>query len=82
MTMKNIKHYIAISAISLLTVGCAEERESDFRTEKPEAQAEYERLSAYDVLTAYAPQGMKVATTIIPSDLTSQQGIYSGNYGA
>ena len=77
MTMKNIKHYIAISAISLLTVGCAEERESDFRTEKPEAQAEYERLSAYDVLTAYAPQGMKVATTIIPSDLTSQQGIYS-----
>ncbi|MDO5128327.1 MAG: hypothetical protein Q4D64_00250 [Prevotellaceae bacterium] len=75
--MKNIKHYIAISAISLLAVGCAEERESDFRTSKPDAQAEYERLSAYDVLTAYAPQGFKIGNTITPSELTSQQGIYS-----
>ena len=46
MTMKNIKHYIAISAISLLTVGCAEERETDFRTEKHEAQPQYDRPAA------------------------------------
>lgn len=77
MTMKNIKHYIAISAISLLAVGCAEERESDFRTSKPDTQAEYERLSAYDVLSAYAPQGFKIGNTLTPSELTSQQAIYS-----
>ncbi|MGN1228274.1 MAG: hypothetical protein ACI4T5_01290 [Prevotella sp.] len=75
--MKNIKHYIAISAISLLAVGCAEERESDFRTSKPDTQAEYERLSAYDVLTAYAPQGFKIGNTLTPSEITSQQTIYS-----
>lgn len=75
--MKNIKFYIALSAISLLTVGCAEERESDFRTNKPDAQVEYERLSAYDVLTAYAPQGFKIGNTITPTDFTSQQSIYS-----
>ena len=75
--MKNIKFYIALSAISLLTVGCAEERESDFRTNKPDAQVEYERLSAYDVLSAYAPQGFKVGNTLSPSDLTSQQTLYS-----
>lgn len=72
-----MKNYIAITAISLLAVGCAEERESDFTTSKPDAQAEYERLSAYDVLKAYAPQGVKVGTTISSSDLTAQQAVYS-----
>lgn len=75
--MKNLKNYIALTAISLLAVGCAEERESDFMTSKPDAQAEYERLSAYDVLTAYAPQGVRLGTTISPSDLTAQQTVYS-----
>ena len=64
-------------AASLLMVGCAEERESDFMVEKPASVAEYEKLSAYEPLTACAPQGLKIATVLTPSEYTSKQTIYS-----
>lgn len=72
------KNYIIGLAASLLMVGCAEERESDFMVDKPESAALYEQLSSYDVLKNYVPEGgMKVAAAMTHDQFTGKGTMYS-----
>lgn len=72
------KNYIIYLATSLLMVGCAEERESDFMVEKPESAVLYEQLSSYDVLKNYIPEGgMKVAAAMAQDQFTAKGAMYS-----
>ena len=71
------KKSILFLAVSLLAVGCADERVSDFRTDKPASQEEYERLSAYSLLPSYAPEGFCIGTALTPGEFTSKQTVYS-----
>ncbi|MCI6081252.1 MAG: endo-1,4-beta-xylanase [Prevotella sp.] len=76
--MKNIKHYFAITAISLLVVGCAEERESDFMVEKPASTVMHNFLSSFPNLKeSAADKNTNVAISLPVSDFTGKGTKYS-----
>lgn len=78
MTMKNIKHYFAITVISLLVVGCAEERESDFMVEKPASTVMHNFLSSFPNLKeSAADKNTNVAISLPVSDFTGKGTKYS-----
>lgn len=77
MNIMNNKSIIYLAA-SLLAVGCAEERESDFMVEKPASVEITEQLSQYDVLkNCLNDASMKVAVGMKSTDFTAKGTLYS-----
>lgn len=72
------KKSILFLAISLLAVGCAEERVSDFCVDKPASIDMNNFLNSYDVLKNYVPQNdMLLTMAIKPEDFTAKNTLYS-----
>lgn len=72
------KKSILFLAVSLLAVGCAEERVSDFCVDKPASIDMNNFLNSYDVLKNYVPQNdMLLTMAIKPEDITAKTTMYS-----